>query len=614
MNTDNFLIRESDIELAQATCRAINESDTRNRAVANVTAANIAAQYFDENQFKIDTKSGLHNIAAVLEDIDIADIYINNSYIDVRIYFDDNEICVPKSHFINNLLPVAYMFVKLNEDLSGGTVTGFVLPENINQESCEGDYYIIDETSLVSFFDIESRLINNDDTYSVEEKEVFAYLDGTIEDKNAFYAKLLTSEDGRQKLARAAKAQYIFNFVSVADDAVDTGSDFINDMPIDLGNDDSLLDMEDNNFGFELSDSDELGFTEIDETFGENGLNEDDLDAIDSSSSFDYSTTISPNIDSFEESEEAENVEQPEAVQEDSIVDILPDEPEEEEREEEGEIEIPSNEGLDNLIQNIQGAEESETFASEQNDETPNEQIGALFNNPAQDSDSENLQENIEGNEVQAQKKPKSSIKLLLLIGLLVVLGGLGYLGYNKFSAQPIEDESQNNIVAEPTATANNQEQGLSQDAMPIEGVEVTTPTFSQNEATTETIPAIEQNLDASILVSNLKVDWEVPAGYVSNTAAKRYLVKLGKVIQLNLKTELLLLNRPPITNKIAVEIKYNSGNKKFEAVGVTTSSGEKSVDDLILQTVNKALAMNLSANTDSFSKLQGNPILIIHL
>ena len=43
-------------------------------------------------------------------------------------------------------------------------------------------------------------------------------------------------------------------------------------------------------------------------------------------------------------------------------------------------------------------------------------------------------------------------------------------------------------------------------------------------------------------------------------------------------------------------------------------SSGEKVVDDLILQTVNKALAMNLSTNFDSFSKLQGNPVLIIHL
>lgn len=75
-----------------------------------------------------------------------------------------------------------------------------------------------------------------------------------------------------------------------------------------------------------------------------------------------------------------------------------------------------------------------------------------------------------------------------------------------------------------------------------------------------------------------------------------------------------MLLNKPPITNKIGVEIKYNRDSRKFEAVGITISSGENSVDALILQTVNKALAMNLSTNTDSFAKLQGNPVLIIHL
>ena len=74
------------------------------------------------------------------------------------------------------------------------------------------------------------------------------------------------------------------------------------------------------------------------------------------------------------------------------------------------------------------------------------------------------------------------------------------------------------------------------------------------------------------------------------------------------------MLNKPPITNRIAVEIKYNPSSRKFETVGIAASSGEKSVDDIILQTINKALAMNLSINTDSMSKLQGNPMLIIHL
>ena len=133
MNTDNFLIEERDLELAQDICRLIPKEGIRNRAVANAVAANIAEKFFDKETYKVDSISGLHNIGAVLEDIDISDIYINNSYIDVRIYFNEDTLCIPKAHFDNNLTPSAYMFVKANSELSGATVTGFILPENVDK-------------------------------------------------------------------------------------------------------------------------------------------------------------------------------------------------------------------------------------------------------------------------------------------------------------------------------------------------------------------------------------------------------------------------------------------------------------------------------------------------
>ena len=264
------------------------------------------------------------------------------------------------------------------------------------------------------------------------------------------------------------------------------------------------------------------------------------------------------------------------------------------------------NEEPEQVIQESELAEDVIETTDEAADNT--EQIDTLFNSDEQESADENV------NFVPPQKQ-KSSIKLLAIVGLLVVLGAVGYFGYNQFANQQSSEED-SGIVADIVETKQTTQlpDQPQEEAMPIESVENTAPNVVTNEGTSESIPAIEQNLDASILVSNLKVDWEVPSGYASNTSAKRYLVKLGKIIQLNLKTELLLLNKPPISNKITVEIKYNSGTKKFEAVGIMQSSGEKVVDDLILQTVNKALAMNLSTNFDSFSKLQGNPVLIIHL
>ena len=88
MNTD-FLIEENDIELAQNICKLIANDEVRNRAVADSLASKIAERFFDKDKLDVDIKSGLNNIVQVLEDIDIAYIYINNSYIDVRLYFDD---------------------------------------------------------------------------------------------------------------------------------------------------------------------------------------------------------------------------------------------------------------------------------------------------------------------------------------------------------------------------------------------------------------------------------------------------------------------------------------------------------------------------------------------
>ncbi len=71
----------------------------------------------------------------------------------------------------------------------------------------------------------------------------------------------------------------------------------------------------------------------------------------------------------------------------------------------------------------------------------------------------------------------------------------------------------------------------------------------------------------------------------------------MGKIIQLNLKTELLLLTKQPITNKIAVELEYNKGTKQFDVKGILASSGEPTIDDLILKTVKKALSISLNMN-----------------
>ena len=202
------------------------------------------------------------------------------------------------------------------------------------------------------------------------------------------------------------------------------------------------------------------------------------------------------------------------------------------------------------------------------------------------------------------------------ILGLCLVVAGLGYFGYTKFVNQeaPQSKESMPATTKPPAVTTQKAEFKPQDVAMPIETVENIPTTQNSNEGNAISIPAIEQNLDASILVSNLSVNWEVPTGYLVNNSVKRYFTKMGKIIQLNLKTELLLLTKPPITNKIVIELEFDKANNKFKAKRITTSSGETVVDDLILRTVNNALDINLKSNLSTISEVQGSPALIIRL
>ena len=575
MNNETFIIEDYDLEQAQHICKYINNPEIRNRAVANSLAANIAKKYFVSGN--VDTESGLHNVSQVLNDIEISDIYVNGAYIDVRLYFNDNELCVPKRNFDDQLLPVVYMFINIAQDLSGGTVTGFLPPSSVNTEESVDGYYPVDESSLVSFYDVESLLTSESEMELPAnfKHEVFDYLDGKLEDKTSFYRLLVNSQEGRLQLIKAAKVQNIFNFVSL-DRSVESNED---DKFVDL-----VIDDNDEQMHLDVNSApvEPVELLEIEDTVTEDNKSTDEQTVDDSSTEEPLSSSFS---DVMNESEQAfdnftteitPNLESDENESIDPELDV--DEP------------TPINENAD--FDTEEGTDDSND-----NNET---QIDTLFNS---DNSSETVDSMDDSVQIQKTKKAKSALPI---IGVVAIFAAIAYFGFNKFY------QHSETLPAEQPLVEQSQTKTNHDDAMPVETVENINQPEVTNEGTSVSIPAIEQNLDTSILVSNLTATWEVPAGYVTNNTAKRYFTKLGKIIQLNLKTELLLLSKPPITNRIAVEFEYNKGTHRFDVKGLVASSGEKVVDDVILATVKKALDVNLNINTNSFGVIQGNPILII--
>ena len=539
VDRENIDIYDKDLKTAQMICSSISDTNMRSKAVADVIGAKIAVEYFDTDSYQVDNSTSLHNIPSFVETYDIADIYINGAYIDVRVCFNKNELCVPKIHYDLNITPAVYMFVKLSPDLNQAEVMGFIRPESVNLNYTDGNVYFVTEDLLESIYDVESRFQTVLDVTDVEDKVFYDYLTENLSETDTinFIKDLEKSKNLRLKLQKAIKAQTIFNLVST-----------VSNLEINESEKQETEDVE----------------TNLDDLFEDNYEQEENTDIEDLS---EYSTEITPSGADLIESLDKEESQQ----------------------------------------QEIQDYVESE---NEQQEELAENSLESLFTGEQ------------EGVPVPAKKKGNPFVILLFSA---ILIGGIGYLLYTNYfnkniteslpetidtaSQEVINDNAGNETEnTENSVTKNNTE------PMPVETVENISNVSNKEEASPISVPAIEQNIDASILVSNLKIDWEVPAGYASNTTAKRYFVKLGKIIQLNLKTELLLLHKPPLSNKITVELSYNPSKGKFDIVGIQQSSGEKSVDDVILQTVENALGMNLSTNSDSFANIQGNPILIIRL
>lgn len=553
----NIIIEEKDLALAQTLCASISDTENHNRAIANILGTAIASKYFDPDVYNIDIENSLCKIPKVNEEFNISDLYVNNTYVDVRVYFNEEELCVPKLHFDNGILPEAYMFIKLSTNLSEGTVTGFITPKNIDTDNPKNDSYYLKEENLNSIYDIESLFINKLDTAELSDDDVFSYLEDSLDygKKIEFIKTLISSVSSRRIFTRIANAQDILKKVS------DYDTDSINENKKPDENIDSL---------FNSTEADS-----IEESF----LND-----------FDYKTEVTPS--SSELIEEVDN----------EFGNLIENENNEEPIQEE-----PTNTEEFESETKIDTTElETETEISEEE----NKEIGKLF------ADEENIRTLDEGDNTPQIKKKSYSGLLTILILAFALCGG-GYWWYSNNNTQtPADGEVLNQVPAVANEDIQTGQNTSDTSAMPNETVNANIDTnINNNEAGASiSIPEIEKNLDASVLVSNLKVDWEVPSSYVSNAYARRYLIKLGKIIQLNLKTELLLLSKPPISNKITVEIKYNPSRNRFEPLSIIDSSGEKTVDNTIMNTVDTVLKMNISTNFESFGKLQGNPVLIIHL
>lgn len=675
---NSFIIDEADIEQAEKVCYDIEEAEVRKRAFANVLLAHLAQKFFDSSS--VDVESGIHNVSSILEKYEISDIYYNGAYIDVRFCFDDSNLCIPCEQKDFDLLPQAYMFIKIDKQLTEAEVLGFVYAEDIDFSNCQNGYYWLKSEDLKSFYDIEKYLHNSNVDFENDlESEIIDYNDSEI-DLKSFLARLLNDHEARLMLQEAESAKQILKNISYDELIVDGKEPELEQVQDSSGALGDLLQ--------EQAESLETANTEItehlDTLFDETSLEE--IEQIDNSliidgdnlleepeagSIEDFTTQTTPSLNSIIEDFSTEDSVEPLEINasdehdtnllsvvedtdlefehvEDSglkstneeanfVNEVMYDNPLDTLKSSEDEVsgdnstidnETTMEENSNALVEdnNLEPEEDSFALGEGEYKEPENEMIEPVFDEIVDQSHTE--QENSENdsldnlfgenNEVVDDEYNISSNtnrtssskrnKILLMTAIVALLGVGGYFGFQKFSNNTLPESPNKDKDLQVAQKVDNNV------AMPKETVEAVDNVDSLQDTDLESVNAIEKDIDATVLVSNLSINWEVPAGYLTNNSAKRYFTKLGKILQLNLKSELLLISKAPITNKITVELEFNNAESKFKVKGIQLGSGVKAIDDAVLSTVNDVLNMKQSTNMNIFKNISGNPILVIHL
>ena len=137
----------NDLSEEQRFCGYIADTQARSRAVANMIGIKAAVDFFEGCGLECNTKSSLFRVKRVFQELDIADVYIGDLRIDVRLSVN-NEFFIPKKHYEYGVTPDLYMFISYNSDSGETSVCGFVEPIKVDKANANNYYYFISRNTI----------------------------------------------------------------------------------------------------------------------------------------------------------------------------------------------------------------------------------------------------------------------------------------------------------------------------------------------------------------------------------------------------------------------------------------------------------------------------------
>ena len=202
---DNKFIEITQDDVKDAVYSSSNLEDRiKQRAFANVIGGRLGIKYLKSIGFNATNQNSLYTIPAVLKDMDISDINIDNIKVDVRIVQNEHALFVPKAQYEFNVTPDLYIFLVMSEDLSTANFVGAIAPDEVNKSKEINGYYIVDNGTLYNENSLKkalkkskpkSNLPTNENDIVKAQALIVNFIDGDImnNEKHFMYEQLMKS-------------------------------------------------------------------------------------------------------------------------------------------------------------------------------------------------------------------------------------------------------------------------------------------------------------------------------------------------------------------------------------------------------------------------------------
>ncbi len=288
-------ITQDDIKDAIYSSNSLDEN-IKQRAFANVIGGRLGIKYLKSIGFNATNQNSLYTIPAVLKDMDISDVNIDNIKVDIRIAQNEACLFVPKAQYEFNVTPDLYIFLIMNPDMSSASFIGAIAPDEVNKSKEANNYYIVDKGNLYNENSLKkalkkskpkSNLPTNENDIIKAQALIVNFIDGDImnSEKHFMYEQLAKSGE----LCEMFRQFQHFELIST--DLANT-NEILNDSVLDVLGAQQLYneDITTDEFGSEV-DLDEIANTTVadfvEDYFEENHEEEDTMNLDDNNNIID---------------------------------------------------------------------------------------------------------------------------------------------------------------------------------------------------------------------------------------------------------------------------------------------------------------------------------------